>query len=59
MTNKLENIKNEEIKLNKDGEIELSEELSNAIAGGFSPEEEENEGNIKCTNISCGSQKLQ
>jgi len=61
MTDKLENIKNDEIKLNKDGEVELSEELTNAIAGGFSPEEEDEELNVSCptVNVSCGAQKLQ
>ncbi|WP_042147894.1 MULTISPECIES: hypothetical protein [unclassified Pseudoalteromonas] len=60
MTDKLENIKNEEIKLNKDGEIELSEELTNAIAGGFSPEDENEDeainGSCPTLNGSCGKQ---
>lgn len=43
MTDKLENIKNEEIKMNKNGEIELSDELANAVAGGFSADGEEAE----------------
>lgn len=58
MTDKFENINSEEIKLNKDGELELSAELANAVAGGFSPEEEEeDEANVGChttNNISCG-----
>jgi|TARA_B100001059_G_scaffold236417_1_gene286797 hypothetical protein len=59
MSNKFKNIESEEIKLNELGEIELSEELTDAVAGGFSPEEEEDEGiNVgSCTtNISCGSE---
>lgn len=44
MTKKFENIKSQEIKLNELGEVELSEELANAVSGGFSPEEEEEEG---------------
>lgn len=61
MTNKFENINSEEIKLNELGEIELSQELQDAVAGGFSPEEEEDaEGNKNCTtNVFCGSQKQQ
>lgn len=43
MSKKIENIESDEIKLNKDGEVELSEELQNAIAGGVSPEEGEEE----------------
>lgn len=60
MSNKFENIKSEEIKLNELGEIELSEELTDAVAGGFSPEEEDEEGNVGCGNTvngSCGSKK--
>jgi len=51
MSNKLENIKSEEIKLNKDGEVEIPEELQSEIddvAGGVSPEESEEETNINC-----------
>ena len=52
MTDKFENIENEEIKLNKNGDVELSDELANAVAGGFNPEEEEDEcinvGNCPC-----------
>ncbi|AQP99735.1 hypothetical protein B0W48_07975 [Pseudoalteromonas aliena] len=58
MSNKFENIESEEIKLNELGEIELSEELTDAVAGGFSPEEEDEEGNTGCGNTvngSCGS----
>jgi hypothetical protein len=44
MTDKFENIESEEIKLNELGEVELSEELAGAVAGGFSPEEEDEEG---------------
>ena len=61
MSNKFENIKSEEIKLNELGEIELSEELTDAVAGGFSPEEEDeediNQGCGNTVNGSCGSQK--
>jgi hypothetical protein len=59
MTNKFENIESEEIKLNELGEIELSEELAGAVAGGFSPEEEDEEGNVNCPVLNgvCGSQK--
>lgn len=46
MSKKFENIKNEEIKLNELGEVELSEELSDAVSGGFSPEEEDDEHNV-------------
>lgn len=54
MTDKFENIESEEIKLNKNGEVELSDELANAVAGGFNPEEEqEDEGNGICANGSC------
>lgn len=54
MTNKFENINSEEIKLNELGEIELSQELQDAVAGGFSPEEEEEaEGNFYCPNLGC------
>ncbi len=54
MTDKFENIKSEEIKLNKNGVVELSDDLANAVAGGFNPEEEqEDEGNNGCVNGSC------
>ncbi len=53
MTDKFENIKSEEIKLNKDGEVELSPELAESVAGGFNPEEHESEGNGGCINFSC------
>lgn len=33
-----------EIKLNKEGEVELSKELQDAVAGGVSPGDEEEEG---------------
>ncbi|RZF90846.1 hypothetical protein LY624_17190 [Pseudoalteromonas sp. N1230-9] len=58
MSNKFENIKNEEIKLNELGEVELSEELAGVVAGGFSPEEEDEEGDTGCgntINFGCGS----
>ncbi len=54
MTKKFENIESDEIKLNKNGEVELSDELAGAVAGGFNPEEEEEEifdGNCGCTVI--------
>ncbi|MCF7501730.1 MULTISPECIES: hypothetical protein [unclassified Pseudoalteromonas] len=58
MSKKFENIKDEEIKLNELGEVELSEELTDAVAGGFSPEEEDEEGNGICDiNLSCGAEK--
>jgi len=56
MTDKFENIKNEEIKINENGEIELSKNLADAIAGGFNPEEEEDEGvlaDVCGNNCSC------
>lgn len=56
MTNKLENIKAEEIKLNENGELELSEELQDIVSGGVSPEDAEEEGNNGCVNIGCSSQ---
>lgn len=43
MSDKFENIESEEIKLNKNGEVELSADLADAVAGGFNPEEEESE----------------
>ncbi|MCS6237661.1 hypothetical protein G3495_21495 [Shewanella baltica] len=56
MTTKFENIKSEDIKLNENGDVELSPELTEAVAGGFSPEEEENEGTNNCLNISCAAE---
>lgn len=55
MTNKLENITADEIKLNEDGDLELSNELQAVIAGGISPEEAEEEDVIinKGCNIGC------
>lgn len=59
MTNKLENIKAEEIKLNEHGELELSEDLLDAISGGVSPEEADeediNQGCGNTVNGTCGS----
>ncbi|CAM3012574.1 MULTISPECIES: hypothetical protein [Pseudoalteromonas] len=55
MTKKFENIESQEIKLNELGEVELSEELANAVAGGFSPEEEEEEG--VTINFGCGKKE--
>jgi len=43
MTDKFENIKSEEIKLNDEGEVVLSGELANAVAGGVNPDGEEAE----------------
>ncbi|NMM42242.1 hypothetical protein [Pseudoalteromonas arctica] len=60
MSNKFENIESEEIKLNELGEVELSEELTDAVAGGFSPEEEDEEGDTGCgitINFSCAAQQ--
>ncbi len=51
MTDKFKNIKSEEIKINKNGEVELSDDLANAVAGGFNPEAEDNEDII--VNIFC------
>lgn len=61
MTDKFENIKSEDIKLNKDGEVELSAELAEAVAGGFNPEEDESEAtnNGACANGVCGSEQQQ
>lgn len=58
MKDKFDNIDSAEINVNKHGDVELSEELTNAIAGGFNPEEEENEGDTnngcKVINKCCG-----
>lgn len=58
MTNKLENITTEDIKLNENGELELSEDLQDAIAGGVGPEDVDEEGNSGCNtgckNTGCG-----
>jgi hypothetical protein len=51
MSDKFENIDSEEIQLNKDGELQISDALQDAVAGGFNPEEEDNEApeiNTKC-----------
>ncbi len=49
MTDKFQNIESEEVKLNKDGEIELTSELAKAVSGRFNPEEDENEThNFNC-----------
>lgn len=54
MTDKFENIESEEIKLNKNGEVELSDELADAVAGGVDPEQgDEDEASDKNTYI-CG-----
>ncbi|MAD02398.1 MAG: hypothetical protein CMK65_02050 [Pseudoalteromonas sp.] len=58
MSDKFNKIESKDIKLNDLGEVELSEELAGAVAGGFSPEEEEDESvNVgSCTtNSNCGS----
>lgn len=55
----LENIKNEDIKMNKDGELEVSEELQSQIdevAGGVSPEESEEEDLV--INIFCQGEQV-
>lgn len=51
MTDKFENIESEEIKLNKNGEVELSDDLADAVAGGFDPEadDELEDTNVHCT----------
>ncbi len=60
MSNKIGNIQTDEIKLNEDGTIELSEELQNAVAGGVSPEDTEEEGtNVGCINFGCKVEKLE
>jgi len=57
MNNKFKNIESKDITFNKNGDFRLSDELTaalndelaGAIAGGFNPEEEENEDtNEKC-----------
>lgn len=48
MSDKLANITAEEITLGKDGELELSVELLDAVAGGVSPEDTEEESNTGC-----------
>lgn len=59
MTDKFENINADEIKLNANGELEISEALQDAVAGGFDPEAAEDEATeIKnesdCTvNVNC------
>ncbi|WP_282167713.1 hypothetical protein [Shewanella japonica] len=56
MTTKFENIENADIKVNQEGDVELSPELAEAVAGGFNPEEEELEGNnLGCINGSCAA----
>jgi hypothetical protein len=55
MTDKFENIESEEIKLNELGEVELSKELAGAVAGGFSPEKEDDEDIV--INIWCGKKE--
>lgn len=60
MSNKLESIESQDISIGVDGVIELSDDLQSAIAGGFSPEEAEEECNTGCNNTvnhSCGSLK--
>lgn len=59
MTNKFENVKAGDVKLNKDGNLELDESLQaqlGEIAGGVSPEESEDEGIT--INFGCGKNKL-
>ncbi|PAJ75946.1 hypothetical protein CJF42_02680 [Pseudoalteromonas sp. NBT06-2] len=54
MTDKFENIESEEIKVNENGEVELSEELSTAVSGGFDPEQdEESEGSNGICGMGC------
>lgn len=55
MTDKFESIDSEEITMNENGEIELSEALQDAVAGGFSPEEEEEEGRDAEDSNICGN----
>ena len=62
MSKKLENIKAEEINLSTDGELEISKDLQDAIAGGMSDEEQDMDladTNYGCgTNIKCSKQTL-
>ncbi|WP_299493939.1 hypothetical protein [uncultured Shewanella sp.] len=51
MTDKLKNIKENDIKLNEDGAVEISDELQDVIAGGVNPEAQEQED--ECLNIGC------
>lgn len=44
MTSKFEHITADEIKLNEQGNLELSSEMQDVVAGGISPEEAEEEG---------------
>ena len=53
MTDKFENINGDEINLNVNGELEISDALQDAVAGGFNPEAEEDEMPDDKTNINC------
>lgn len=54
MSKKLESIKAEEIKLNSNGDLDVSVELQDLIAGGTNPEDTEEEAII--INFGCGKQ---
>lgn len=58
MSNKFQNIKSKHISLDQSGELQLSEELKDLIAGGISPEDTEEEANVGCkvSNSGCGRQ---
>lgn len=62
MSSKLEKIESGDILIGETGELELSEELQDAVAGGFDPElEEGDEANTACgneINVKCGSAML-
>ena len=53
MPESIKNIKSDEMKLNKDGSVQISDELLGAIAGGLNPEDQEDEG-IVTINGNCG-----
>lgn len=53
MSKKSERIKTEEIKLNSNGDLDISDELQDLITGGTNPEDTEEEGiviNFNCHN---------
>ena len=55
MTDKFENIESEEIKIKNNGEIELSDALTEAVAGGFDPEQDEEDEMKEISNGICGA----
>lgn len=63
MSDKLENIESQDIQIDANGDVELSDDLQSAVAGGFSPESEEDEAadNTGCGNTAnwgCGQKQL-